>query len=233
MKRLLLMALVVGMVATAANAATIGMKWAGTDDQKIFAAPSDTVAVDIILTIYATGPAQEGVSGVGYVNMPVVDGNLIQIGLVADPLGQLDAAGWSWGSGGADGALGDGTQQVAFFAAGSGDLAMTPGEYVIGRQLLHLADDSPIGGENKEIKFDHAFGVDVFNAAGASMLFNLAKSTTYYYAGYPGYVSYSHFGNPGWKQQQDPNPLLLGKIPEPASLALLALGGVAVLRRKR
>ena len=215
MKKVLLVLLVGGMLATTANAATLWMQFQGGGNE-ITVAPSDEIVVEIWFDIAHAG---DTVSTVFHENQ--LAAGLDQTASVAVPT--------NWSAGGLNGPLGPGTNQ---FAVGADDPLTDSlggvGSYHVGYQLIHQNIDTG----DWEISFgDPGTFAQVLDAAGGNYLW-WGDGT---YAGYYTYGQGACYvaGNP--KTGLLPvaaDPLIVHCIPEPSSLALLALGGLALIRRR-
>lgn len=229
MKKALLTLTAVGLMATAANAALIGAKWAGHDDQKNFG--NGTVEVWLqLFDLPLAGGGTEGTAGLFFefatTNAPNLSIGNFQTGL-----------GGQWNAGGIPGDLstGSGTQFVVS-TPNAGDNLVNPGAYLMG--TFDVTISGPLDDSTKQIFLGaHITGNGVFDTAGTRMAWDSRYATLGSSTGYGGYVAYMNWGNPGWGNttmgQPTPNPLLITKTPEPTSLALVALGGFALLRRRR
>lgn len=216
MKKVLMAVLVVGLMTASANAVSVGLQWTDNPgDPYMEAADSATVWIDVYVTLQPS----EYLTLVQFANLPVPE--LVQMS--TEPI----APGFVSQS--VDGPLGDGTTAVGFF---SGTAIHGPWEGVIGRYDIHVS-----GGPSAtyQIAFDHSTTY-VTDDNGAEFIWD----SRYFMTPYPGYISYGDYGNPGWwgtikgaeVGQHTADPLTLHVIPEPGSLALLALGGLALLRRR-
>ena len=235
MKKVLLVMLVAGLAASTANAATLWMSFPGSGGEKANAvkewtlATSETVEIEIYLDMLAG----DNFTGGFHSNEPVALGPprvpaLLDQTAVATPL-----AGWSAAAsvGGLLGALG--TQVNIADNSPLVPEIVGPASVLWGTQTIHQVDPT-LHGEEKgnvdyEITFDHAtVGLGYLTAGGAAVSYvhNMGWASLY-----SGYYTYGA-GSPGGNKIALRDPLILHHIPEPASLALLALGGIAALRRR-
>ncbi|HRX85414.1 MAG TPA: PEP-CTERM sorting domain-containing protein [Phycisphaerae bacterium] len=208
--------LAVGMIATAANAATIGLRWSDTT-ANLHEGPGT-------VEVYMQLLGGESIGGVVF-NWGASDLNLT----ITDQGTNLN--GW-----GEAGDLAGGTVQGAQFSAGANpgfNLQGPAGDVVIGYSAIGIT--GLLDGSTKEITAaipQNAVGV--VDGSGAALTWDARYNTTS-----PGYIAFGDYGNPGWGtktamgHQPTANPLLITKTPEPTSLALVALGGFALLRRRR
>lgn len=220
MKKVLVCMLAVGIAATAANAATVRMNFAGDGNMKsVVVGESFEVEYWLDIPALPTSVAQyqfplqaiagDPITATGY------SPNL------AIGFGATDA---SFANNGYPAPLGNFTGfAIRFPVAGGGPLQGVTGSLLMGT-ATYVA--SAVG--DYELAFDHdaRFFID---AVGNDFAFNPG------YASYPGsYFGYGNWGNPGVPGPLKRSPLMLHvDIPEPASLALLAFGGFAALRRRR
>ena len=219
MKRVLLAVFVAGLMTASANAYTIGMTWEGhSPDQMLPAYNSDYIVIETWVHVHD-----------GENLATVFFGNASAPGVY-----QVDTSpelpGWVDNS--TDGELGDtGVGQQALWGAPGGVGSVDgPGDFLVGIQIIHFEgfEESDI----IEIYFDIAtMGVIAADSSEPSWDARYASS-------YSGYIMFVDFGNPGWGtnpakgHQPTANPLLIHVTPEPSTLALLALGGLGILRRR-
>ena len=224
MKKFVLVTLTVGLLAGTANAASLYMEWnaEGSVTPTHDMAVGDTAVIDIYVDLLGG----ETFSTLAYANssQPLVD----QIGTAVAPP--------NWGDGSVNGTLGGAGQQIAFAAlnAGVDSLSGPSPRTLIGTQTVELTGGGI--GDSLAVAFQSPLvgGFLFFDKYGAGYSWNALYNTTY-----SGYVAFANYGNPGWGtkilqgHQPTPNPLLINVIPEPSALALLGLGGFALLRRRR
>ena len=228
MKKALAMLVVVGLMAGTANAATLWMQFEGGANE-ITLNPSDMVNVEVWLDIIAG----DNVSGLG---QPFWPGDGVGVnGLVQESVTPI--AGWDENS--LDGMLGlSGQQDINVFAPTLGDVIDGPGSFLLAVMTLHQNDlqnlDNPLFPDYYPIMFggDPTVTSALLNSVGSEIGF------TPVYASYSGYYTWGQgasaisgkTGTTAWALED--NPLKVYCIPEPASLALLALGGLAIIRRR-
>jgi hypothetical protein len=224
MKKFVVTVLVVGMAATAADAATLRMNFPGGATEWTLA-PSETVEVEIWIDLLA-GDNFIG----GFYSNEDAPGLLQQStsaplpGWAADPFGDGKILGPTTGQ---QVNVGDATPLVQEITG--------PGSYLWAIQVIHQEADPP-----PPVDYDVAFAHDSVNLFFYQNASNPSVNFTYWDpsgSGYAGYYSYGT-GSPyvaGTKQHagQPANPLILHCVPEPGSLALLVLGGLSLLRRRR
>jgi hypothetical protein len=232
MKKVLATMVAVGLVATAANAATIGLRWAGEPGVQNHVGMTGTIEVYMTLNSDAQteNAGADTLSTVTFLfDTPAT--NLFVTGQTASPPG--------WNQAGTPGPL-DVRQFGAFATVGNsitGGVGVGAGEFVVGTVTLLVAP--PADGSVKDIfaliEQDPAGVLDI---NGAAMVWDRRYNDLGDPSQYANNIAFAEpqFGNPGWGSamagQQTAVPLQITKIPEPTSLALVALGGFALLRRR-
>lgn len=238
MKKVLVCALFAGLMTTAANGAFLDMKWAGTEDTVMTLAPSETATIEIWWTMSASdggkSPAHlTDLQGRFWVfdHEPVSPEN-IAAGFapsLASVTGVAGANGFNTGSSDAPGAQ----LEDYFFGYNQGDIIgtnLTP--TLVGTVEIHC--DGPAL-DPVYIAFNVIDPLPAANDGPGNWVHRWQYST---------FIAPGQFrigqGNPGDQASEwDPfhnyevwSPLTLIQTPEPATLALLALGGLAVIRRR-
>jgi hypothetical protein len=227
MKKFVLLALTVGLLAGTANAASLYMEWAAEGGAT--ATHDMEVGDSAVINIYVDLLAGETFSTLAYANsaQPLVS----QTGTTVVPA--------NWGNGSFNGTtLGAGGQQIAFAANNPlVDFLSGPSPYtLIGTQTVQLSAAASPGDPDVPVAFQDPTlaGMLFYDMNGAPFTWDARYNTSY-----SGYVAFANYGNPGWGlnpakgHQPTPNPLYINIIPEPSALALLALGGFSLLRRRR
>ena len=227
MKKFVLVTLTVGLLAGTANAASLYMEWAAEGDATPITgvAPGGSADINIYVDLFAG----DTFSTLAYANsaQPLVS----QTGTTVVPA--------NWGNGSFNGTtLGAGGQQIAFAANNPlvDYLAGPTTRTLVGTQTVQLDATAMVGDPDVPVTFQDptASGMLFLDMTGAGLTWNALYNTSY-----SGYVAFANYGNPGWGtktaqgHQPTPNPLLINIIPEPSALALLGLGGFALLRRRR
>jgi len=211
MKKFVLSILAGGILAGTANAVGLGMEF--QNGEGYYATmPSEAVWIDIYVTLMPS----ESISGLGF--RPALPD---PVGLVSS----MPGPGFTDGSDIPGGWL--------FFGISGGYIhADEVTKILVGGFDVHFEDGE--FSDTYEIFFEHEW-LCFFDDHGHEYYWDARYAMT---VSYPGYIAYADWGNPGWGtnpakgHQPTPNPLILHNIPEPTSVALLALGGLAVLRRR-
>ena len=213
MKRFVLVVMTVGLFASTANAASIWMEWQGLGPaaREVTLLPSETAWIDVYVDLAPI----DSMSTMAYANENAA--GLQQTGTLVNPA-------INWADGSVNGVLGPLTgQQVAF--AGPPNL-VGGGVILLGSQEIHQLQLPPA---DWDVTFDHASTLFLDQAGtGWTHAPNYAGA----YANYYGYGAGSP-GVTGAFGTSVRDPLIVHCVPEPGSLALLALGGLAFLRRRR
>jgi hypothetical protein len=230
MKKLLVI-LFVGVFAASANAATLSMLF---DDgpveqgpyprEEITLSPSQTAVLSIYIELKANDPGFAGLAG----QFEGGDG-LAAIGESPIPT--------NWNADSALGplAVGVGNYSANYFSTDAvADALRGPGNYLLAEVVIHQLSE-PIPPQDYEVVFYHnpsAFSWNLTKEDGGDFGFHPKWEA----ASYSGYYTYGK-GAPdagtaktGYTYR---DPLIVHCIPEPGSMALLVLGGLAALRRRR
>jgi len=216
MKKVLICALAVGLAATAADASIFRLNFVGGGNAATVQQGGPAVGIEIWLDVKQAGP---GISGVGFEfeALPAI----VQTGRTANLGGAL---------GGFDGPLG----ATAVYNIGWGGTAgpgPATGSYLLG--TLSVAAPLATATGAYELVINHN-SVSVLDDTGGALAFDARPG---YSDTYGSTVAYGNWGGPAWsakgKGSQLRNPLFLNvEVPEPTSLVLLALGGIAAIRRR-
>jgi len=216
MKKVLASLVAVGLMATAANAATIGLQWAEAPGSQNLAASGGTIQV------YLNVLGGEQISGVVFDYSTLAE-NLTVTGQTANVPG--------WGQSGVAGPLNG--RQFGGFANTAADLIDAAGSYIVGTTVITVEGPADLTTKNITALVPQN-AVGVVNQLGQRLTWDARYNATF-----AGYIAFGNWGNPGWGtkpasgHQPTANPLQITKTPEPTSLALVALGGFALLRRRR
>lgn len=208
-------------VAASVNAATLSMRWRDTVGDKIFMIPSSTAVVEVVVEDMQVGDTLQG----AFFSLE---------SLILDPITHVsndtDVPNWS-----ADNVFTGFPLGPSVFLVGVDtvtDFLTGPGTVVIGTFVIHFEDTgAPIFGSEFEITFDHAANHGLVDMDGGFYQFGISGAA----AGYSGYYSFGK-GSPGVTQMSDSlprDPLIVTYFPEPGSLGLVTLGGLAVFMRRR
>jgi len=219
MKKALLIVLTIGLIATSAQAAVLGYDPALTGVNEVVS--GEQVALPIVLELKASDELQGLIAANAVVGAAVGMQDEVTFN---DP--NLPSNWYAKNEASVNRQLGAlGQQVVVGIEGGSGQLT-APGTYVIGIQMVTFTGDID---DTLEITFDHA-STSVITSTGGDALFApdyagmIANAWTY---GLGSPLTETGNGNTPY------NPLQFKIVPEPASLSLLALGGLVVLRRRR
>jgi len=206
MKKALLVALVAGLMAGTANAGILSMSFPG-GATTIDAANGDIITVEVYFTPLAGG--QLSTLATGFMSEPLVT----QLSCAASQPG--------WAAGGVNDVFG-----ANQFAVGS-TTNFSPGALLGTMEVQFTGAD----GDVAELMFEAPGATQlVYNHLGAQYTYNPTWA-----AAYSGYYAFGS-GSPEvaavkTTPGQSAAPLIINGIPEPASLVLLALGGLALRRR--
>jgi hypothetical protein len=236
-----------GLMAAAANAGTLSMRFAG-DGNEVTMAPSDTVTIEIVFEMSATQDGPKTPSRLTGMDLR------FEVGAIVPGVGQdyvandsglnkfvvtgssADQSGWNNNS----------DPNGSFFNLGgffysvtdpsnTGILGTTLGPQVIGTITIHKAGPGPWPAAD--------LGVVFRNGGALPGLYNIGANWGNRF-GYTTEVARNQFltgqgssgdGNPAlpYHGYETFEPLIIHCVPEPGSLALLALGGFAALRRRK
>jgi hypothetical protein len=222
MKKVLASLMAVGLMATAANAATVGLRWSDTPDQKHLGAGTVEVFISLL-----NGESVSGANG----DFVCVSGDCSNLLFTNFQPG--NAAGWEASNTGIGPHMG-----APDFAGMNGgatnpltDSVSGPTSFIMARFDVGFDGAPDLSEKGFAVAFPTNPGGGVINATAQAY-----KWDTRYNGSFAGYIAFdANFGNPGFagKGGEPALGLLITKVPEPSSLALIALGGLAMLRRRR
>jgi len=230
MKKLLVI-LFVGAFAASANAATLSMLFDdGPVDQgpypreEITLSPSETAVLSIYIDLKANDPGFSGLAG-QFQDAP----GLEAISEVAVPT--------NWNADSALGGLGVGFGYYSanyFTTDAVADALRGPGQFLVAEIVIHQSSE-PIPPQDYEVVFYHnasAFSWNLTKEDGGDFGFH-PKFEGMSYSGYYTYGKGAPDAGSVMTGYCYLDPLIVHCIPEPGSMALLVLGGLAALRRRR
>jgi hypothetical protein len=254
MKKYVLTTVVVGLLATSASAGQLYMTFADGSTE-VTLGPSDTVQINVYFAfdaldynakansavtslnlrydVYSNNPPATSPPGGAY---PGVTMNHRNDKLFVESMTLHETSGWNSGATTGIGGDLDSFYSSAVDQSGVGVPApSTPGTFLMYSFVIH---DAIAVQETNYIAF-------TVNADGAGPLPQVKDGTADWRFRWYGYANQLQrdyklgTGNPGdehaphtWHGYELAQPLIINNIPEPTSLALLALGGLAILRRR-
>ena len=254
MKKYVLATVVVGLLATGASAGQLYMTFADGSTE-VTLGPSDTAQINVYFTFHAADYNAKTNSRVTSLNLrydvysnnpapsapggpyPGVDMDHRNDKLFVESMTLGETSGWNSGATTGIGGDLDDFYSSAVDQSGVGVAApSTPGTYLMYSFVIH---DALAVQETNYIGF-------TVNADGGGPLPQVKDGTAdwgFQWYGYqPPFLQRNYnlgSGDPGdehnphtWHGYEIASPLIVNNIPEPTSLALLALGGLAVLRRR-
>lgn len=244
MKKVLVMIVAMALVGSTANAATLWMQFEGGGNE-VTLVPSQNVNVEIWVDLVA-GDTLSGVGG------PFWPTSTADQGAYPNYVEGLEAVAWGpgtdamdWITPGGLGVVGSPTHSISLAAPTAAQVIDGPGSFLLGVMTIHqnniINADSTYFNEDGTDEFD--FYPIMFGGNPAAIP-NLSNGTGADYPFSPVYQAYSGYytwgqgasavsgKGPGGAYNLPDNPLIVHCIPEPASLALLALGGLAIIRRR-
>ncbi|MCB9850561.1 MAG: PEP-CTERM sorting domain-containing protein [Phycisphaerales bacterium] len=226
MKKGIFSLVAVGLMATAANAATIGLRWTDTPDAKHLGAGTAELHLTVLDGELISGANTDFVCVSGDC-ANVVIGN-VAVGTPAN---------WSANKLGGSHIGAPEFVGLTAFAQSPASGSIGAGDYILA--TFDVSFDGAADASEKGI------GLDYLNNPGGGVINNVAAPLTWdarYNAVYSGYIAYGDYGWAAWSnitmmgaqlgQPGADSPLIISKVPEPTSLALVALGGFALLRRR-
>ena len=238
MKKFVLVAVAVAMLATTANAAYLRMNFTFDPvihptwtEQEVTLAETDEVDVEIWLDLLAGDSVVGLLTAFEYpwdtaLTVPAyVPGAIDQTAHAVDTGMPVN-----WATQGVDARIGpnSGDARASFVNANNQNPITGAASWLVGKATLH---QTAIGvpGTYEIVFYKGGNFPDITKDDGGSMVYNVT------YASYsPGYWAFGAYGNPGkGPSKTGRNPLIINCVPEPGALALLALGGLSVLRRRR
>jgi hypothetical protein len=243
MKKGLLGILAVGMMSTAANAGILSLRFAGGATE-VTLAPSESVTVEVIFRMNATDKKTNKVTGFdarfdvgGLTASPT--GEYVQDGSLKDTVTAASPGAFANWNTAATSGVGGPFNGDFFMSAGDPAGVSGPvgngteqGFVVLGSFVIHKDTSTP-GTDTLIVYRQGAALPAVYN--GAATWANRFGSPTINGA----QQFETEGGNSGDNRPQDAlhgyetlNPLVVHHIPEPSVMALLALGGLAALRRR-
>lgn len=220
MKKVLVCMLAVGLAATAANAATVRMNFVGGGQ-----AASVVIGQPFTIEYWLDIPTIETTVGQYQFPLEAVAGDAVAAMSYSPNLALgHGAADQSFANNGYPAPIGAFTGfSISFADIDGGPLTGVTGSFLMGTATYQASAEG-----DYELAFSQAdsFFID---QGGNNFVYDTRPS----YYGYQGYYIYGNWGNPGVPKAAQRSPLSLHVTPEPASLALLAFGGFAALRRRR
>jgi hypothetical protein len=217
------LAALIGLQATLASAATIGLRWASQpNDPNLHTATGGTV--NIVMDFVPGDPAISGILFGFAWDEPSVEmtGSSAALAGLHDtsvylPIGPLGGAAY-----------------VAASLNPENDFVPN-GEQGLVVGTFDLTLTSLVIGETAEVAIAILHAPNGVYSGASPMTWDNRYNTAY-----SGFIAFGDYGSPGWADEKGkgqyvlPNPLLITRIvPEPANTALLLLGGLALWRRPR
>jgi len=225
MKRVLVIALALAFP-TAASALQIEMFFPGSATE-VTLAPSQTVEVEVYAKLN---------TGFGAGDTLITVGTEFEAAVGLDIIGTAAAyPGWTPGATLLGQMLGDGLGASSPYVSFGGPVIAAPAYVLLGTFTIHQRGEVEYINQDYELMFTDMkvppnFGA--YDGTGAAIAYHGTYGTAY-----SGYYNFGK-GSPYIAQQkstpgQAKDPLIVHCIPEPASLSLLVLGGLAALRRRK